>query len=264
MLEVKDVCDTAFSKWPVSRNYNWAEGSLKAADDDRSVATIREYLADDIADVRLSAKDANAATSIVQTFVDAASTIRDKLTQMQQLAEKAAYGYCPDLKKSSLQKQLEALAADINKIVADTSYIHDTEHGVNKLLSGQGETIERRIDKVRTIKLFPRNLTFNIEDVNLTNDAAGTWKVIKTAVKAATEYTDYLGSQAKILQDSMATIERKMTAAAGFDSSSFETDTAAQITTNLAKQISENPLLSSKTQSNITPDEALYLLKMEG
>lgn len=263
MLEVKDVCDTAFSKWPVSRYYNWAEGSLKAADDDRSVATIREYLADNIADVRLSAQDANAATSMVQVFVDAASTIRDKLTQMKQLAEEAAYGYCPDLKRASLQKQVGALAADINKIAANTGYVDNTEPGVNKLLSGRGETIERRIDKVRTIKLFPKDLTFNIEDVNLTNDAAGAWKAIKTAVKAATEYTDYLGSQARILQDSIATIEGKLTTAAGFDSSSFETETAKQITTHLANQISENPLISSKTQSNITPDEALYLLKME-
>ena len=160
MLEVKDVCDTAFNKWPVSRDYNWAEGTLKPAEDDRSVATIREYLADDIADVRLSARNANAATSTLQMFFDAASSIRDKLTQMQQLAEEAAYGYCPDLKKASLQQQLAVLAADINKIVADASYIDDTEHGVNKLLSGQGETIERRIDKTRTIKLFPKNLSF--------------------------------------------------------------------------------------------------------
>ncbi|UCF43470.1 MAG: hypothetical protein JSV99_00650 [Planctomycetota bacterium] len=261
MLEVNDVCDTAFSKWPVSRDYNWAEGTLKAADDDRSVAKIREYLADNIADVRLGAQDANAATSMVQMFVDAASTIRDKLTQMQQLAEQAAFGYCPDLKKASLQKQLTALAADINKIVADTGYVDDTEHGVNKLLSGQGETIERRIDKTRTIKLFPRNLTFNIEDVNLANNAAAAWKVIKTAVKAATECTDYLGSQAKILQDSMAVMEGRMAAAADYDSTTFETETAQQITTHLAKQISENPLISSKTQSNITPDETLHLLK---
>ena len=261
MLEVKDVCDTAFNKWPVSRDYNWAEGTLKPAEDDRSVARIREYLADDISSVRLTAANASAATSTVKMFVDAASSIRDKLTQMEQLAKEAAFGYCPDLKKASLQKQLAALAADINKIVADTSYIDDTEEGVNKLFSGEGETIERRIDKTRTIKLFPRNLTFNIEDVNLTKDAIGAWKVIKTAVKAATEYTDYLGSQAKILADSMAAIESKMAAAAGFDSTSFETQTAQQITTHLAKQISENPLLSSKTQSNITPDEALYLLK---
>jgi flagellin-like hook-associated protein FlgL len=263
MLEVKDVCDTAFSKWPVSRHYNWADGTLKPAADDRSVAKIREYLADNIADVRLSARNANAASSMVQMFVDAASDIRDKLIQMQQLAEEAAYGYCPDLKKAVLQKQLGTLAADINKIVADTSYTDDTEEGVNKLFSGQGDTIERRIDKTRTIKLFPKNLTFNIEDVNLKQDTTKAWKVISTAAKAAAEYTDYLGSQTKILQDSMATIERKMTAAAGFDSSSFETETAQQITTYLAKKISENPFLSSKTQSNITPDEALYLLKME-
>jgi flagellin-like hook-associated protein FlgL len=263
MLEVKDVCDTAFSKWPVSRNYNWAEGSLKPAADDRSVATIRQYLGGNIADVRLSTRNANAATSIVQTFVEAASTIRDKLTQMQQLAEEAAYGYCPDLKKASLQEQLGTLAADINKTVADTSYIDDTKEGVNKLFSSQGETIERRIDNTRTIKLFPKNLTFNIEDVKLTSDATKACKAIKTAVKAATEYTDYLGSQAEILADSTATMEGRMAAAAGFDSSSFETKTTQQITTQLAKQISENPKISSRTQSNISPDEALYLLKME-
>ncbi len=263
MLEVKDVCDTAFSKWPVSRDYNWAEGTLKPAEDDRSVAKIREYLADNIADVRLSAQNANAATSTVRIFFDAASAISDKLTQMEQLAEQAAYGYCPHLKKAALQNQLATLAADINKIVGDTGYIDDTEQGVNKLLGGQGETIEIRIDHTRTIKLFPKNLTFNIDDLNLTSDATEAWKVIKTAVEAAAECTDYLSSQAEILADSMAVMESRMAAAAGFDSGSFETETAQQITTHLAKQIPENPLISSTTQCNITPDETLHLLRLE-
>lgn len=263
MLEVNEVCDTTFTKWPISRDYNWAESTLNPAEDDRSVAKIREYLADNIADVRLNGQNANAATSTVRMFLNAASSIRDKLTQMQQLAEQAAYGYCPDLKKASLQKQLETLAADINKIVADTSYTDDTEPGVNKLFSAQGKTIEKYIDKTRTIKLFPKNLTFNIEDVNLTIDATAAWKVIKKAAKAATEYTDYLGSQAKILADSTEIMESRMAAAADYNSTSFETETAQQITTHLANQISENPPTSSQAQSNITPDEALSLLKME-
>ena len=263
MLEVNDVCDTAFSKWPVTCDYNWAEGTLEPAEDDRSVARIREYLADDISDVRLTAANANAATSTVKMFVDAASSIRDKLTQMQQLAEQAAFGYCPDLRKASLQKQLAALAADINKTVADTSYIADTEEGINKLFSAEGQTIERRIDHTRTVKLFPKNLTFNIDDVSLTQDATAAWQLIRTAAKEANEYADYLSSQAEILADSMATVDSKMAAAADYDSETFETQIAQQITTNLANEISENPLLSANIQSNIISDDALYLLKME-
>lgn len=259
MSEIEGVFKVPFRNWRFREDYNWAEGSHTALDD-RAVATIREYLSGNVVDVRLSAQNSNAATSVVQMFVEAAAGIRDKLGVMEELAEKSAYGNYSELAKAEVQEQVEALAAEINKIVDDTSYVEDAEGGVNKLLSGQGETIEAYIDKTRSIRLFPRDLSFNVEDVDLTGDASGAHKVIRAAGQAASEYADYLNSQAEILADSMAGFESELAAASGLESDELETETAEEIAVYIAEKISAEPVTSLESQSNITPDEALYLL----
>ncbi len=259
MSEIDGVFKVPFRNWWFREDYNWAEGSYSALDD-RAVATIREYLDGNVVDVRLSVQNSNAATSVVQMFVEAATGIRGKLSVMEELAEKSAYGDCSDLAKAEMQEQVEALVAEINKIVDDTSYVKDAEGSVNKLLSGHGETIEAHIDKTRSIRLFPRDLSFNVEDVDLTGDASGAHKVIRAAVEAAGEYTDYLNSQAEILADSMAGFESELAAAAGLESDEFETETAQEIAAYIAKKLSEEPVTSLESQSHISGDEALYLL----
>jgi flagellin len=259
MSQIEGVFKVPFRNWWFREDYNWAEGSHTALDD-RAVATIREYLSGNVVDVRLSAQNSNAATSVVQTFVGAAVAIHDKLGVMEELAEKSAYGDYSDLAKAEMQAQVQALAGQINKIVDDTSYVEDAEEGVNKLLSSQGETVEAYIDKSRSIRLFPRDLSFDVEAVDLTGDARSAHKVIRATRQAASEYADYLNSQAEILADSMAGFESELAAASGFESDELETETAEQIAAYIAEKISAEPVRSLESQSNITPDEALYLL----
>ncbi|MHC4150147.1 MAG: flagellin N-terminal helical domain-containing protein [Planctomycetota bacterium] len=259
MSEIDGVFKVPSRNWWFREDYNWAEGS-HAALDDRAVATIREYLDGNVVDVRLSAQNSNAATSVVQMFVEAAAAIGEKLGVMEELAEKSAYGDYSDLAKAEMQEQVEALAGQINKIVDDTSYVEDAEGGVNKLLSGQGETVEAHIDKSRSVRLFSRDLSFNVEDVDLTGDASDAHKVIRAAGEAASEYTDYLNSQAEILADSMAGFESELAAAAGLESDELKTETAQEIAAYIAEKLLEEPEVSLESQSNISGDEALYLL----
>jgi len=254
MLEIERVFKSYFQNRLFSGDYNWSNGTYGLPDNDSDVAIIREFLQGNIADIRLSAQKANAVTSMVQTFEDAAIAIRDKLILMEQLAEKAAFSYYPT-DKASMQNQFEALATDINDIV------NSTEYDNNKLLTANGKTISKSIGNGYSINLFPRDLKFNTENVDLIKDAKTAFVVVKDALKQANEYADYLNSQNKRLQNAMATIENKMASAAGLESTDLETNIAQQITTSLATKISENPDMSSQSQSNITSDEALYLLK---
>ncbi|MHC4159399.1 MAG: flagellin N-terminal helical domain-containing protein [Planctomycetota bacterium] len=261
MSEIEGVFKTTFRNWWFREDYNWAKGTYNQPGDDKAIATIREYLGGNAADVRLSAQNANATTSMVQTFADAATTIRDKLILMEELAEKVVHGHYTDTDKASMQKKLEALAADINRIVDNTSYVDNTKGGKNKLLSAKGETIEKRIDKIRTVKLFPKNLSFDIASVDLTKDAKADLTTIKDALKDAKEYTNYLSNQNKFLQNATTIIESRMASAVGIERGEFETKIAQEIMDNIEAIISEEPDTAAQTQSNITPDEALYLLK---
>lgn len=255
MLEIESLFKSYFRNWVFSGDYNFSDGTYGVPDNDGSVAIIREFLQGNIADVRLSAQDANAATSMTQMFVDAAVTIRDKLTLMEQLAQKAANGYYTNTDKASMQKQFEQLAKDINDIVDNTEYEN------NKLFTANGQVISRPLGNGQTINLFARDLTLDITNLDLTKDAKAALAAIKNALKEANDYTAYLSTQNKRLQNAMATIESRMASAAGIQQSDFGTKIVQKITSYLTAKIQDEPYISSQSQSNITADEALYLLK---
>jgi flagellin len=255
MSAVETVFKLPFRSWLFPENYNWAKGSYKVAGEDREIAIIRQYLPGNSADIRLTALEANDAVSMLQTFDDAATTICNKLTLMVQLAEEALKDYYSVTDKASMQKQLEALAKNINDIAANTQYNN------NKLFTPAGQAISSSLGNGQTINLLPTDLTFNIENVDLTSDAKSALVNIKNTLKQTTEYTDYLGRQNKRLQNAMAKIESRTAAAAGIESSVFKTKIAQELMTNLASMISKLPNTSSKSQANFTTDEALKLLK---
>jgi len=255
MSAVETVFKLPFRSWLFPENYNWAKGSYKAPGEDREIAIIRQYLLGNSADVRLTAHEANDAVSMLQTFDIAAAAICNKLTQMVQLAEQALKDYYSVTDKASMQKQLEALAKNINDIAANTEYNN------NKLFTAAGQAISSSLGNGQTINLLPKDLSFNTESVDLTSDAKSALATIKNTLKQTTEYTDYLSRQNNRLQNAMTTIERRTAAAAGIESNNFETKIAQELMTNLASMIYKQPNTSSKSQANLTPGEVLKLLK---
>lgn len=260
MLEIESVFKSYFRGWVFSADYNFSDGTYGVPDDDSEIAIIREFLQGNISDIRLSAQNANAATSMVQMFVDAAVTIRDKLTLMEQVAEKAANGYYTPADKASMQKQFEQLAKDVNDIV------DNTEYDDNKLFTAGGQVISRPLGNGQTINLFaPDKIGVDITNLDLTRDAKAALAAIKNELKQANEYTEYLSSQNKRLQNAMARIESRMAGAAGIESSDFDfgTKIAREMTSYLTAKIQDEPYIFFQSQSNLmrlTPDEALYLL----
>jgi flagellin len=255
MTETEGVLKTASRDWLFPENYDWAKGSYKAAGDDREVAVIREHLLGNIADVRLSAHDANAAISTVQTFEHAANSIYDKLVLMEEAAEKAVNGDYTTTEKVSMQEQLQEWAEQINNTV------NNTEYNGNKLFTSEGQVITSAIGNGRSIHLFAKNLSFSLENVDLTKDAKAALTTIQNARTKTGEYTDYIKSQSTLLQDAMATIEQNMASAIGLKSSDFEIEPMQQFVENLSAGISNDKAISTEMQANITPDEALHLLR---
>ena len=255
MSETEGVPKVASRDWLFPENYDWAKGSYKAAGDDREVAVIREYLLGNTADVRLSAHNANAAISTVQTFEHAANSIYDKLVLMEEVAEKAVNGDYTTTEKVSMQEQLQDLAEQINNTV------NNTEYKGNKLFTSEGQVIAKSISNDRSIRLFAKDLSFSLENVDLTKDAKAALTTIQNARTKTGEYTDYIKSQSTLLQNAMATIEQNIASAIGLESSDFETETMKQFVENLSTGISNDKAISTEMQANITPDEALHLLR---
>lgn len=255
MSEIDGVFRTPSRNWLFSEDYDWARGSYNVAGSDREVATIREYLRGNFAGIQLTAQRTSAVVSMAQAFEHAAGTIRDKLSLMEELSEKAANGYYTGADRALMQRQLEELAADINEIT------DSTEHDGNKLFTAKGRTISKSIAHDRTIHLFARDLTFDVQNIDLVGDAKAAAATIKLALKRAGEYSRYLQSQYRLAQDAMATIERQLTSAAGIDSSSLTPDIMEQFVTRLSSRLLDYADTLARTQFNITADQALQLLK---
>jgi flagellin len=255
MSEIDAVFRTPSRNWLFSEDYDWAKGSYNTAGSDREVAIIREYLRGNFAGIRLTAQHTSAVVSMAQTFEHAAGTIRDKLSLMEELAEKAANGYYTGADRALMQKQLEELAGDINEIAGSTEY-----EG-NKLFTAKGRTISRSIAHDRMIHLFAKDLTFDVQNIDLAGDAKAGAATIKLALKQAGEYSRYLKSQYRLAQDAMATIERQLASAAGIDSSSLTPDIMEQFVTRLSSQLLDHADTLARTQFNITADQALQLLR---
>lgn len=255
MSEVGTVFKMASRNWLFREDYNWANGTYKEAGDDKEIAIVRQYLLGDTADVRLSAKEANAAVSMVQALEQSATTIHNNLTLMEELAQKAANGYYTNTDKASMQEQLKELANGINNIV------DGTEYDGNKLFTNKGQVITISIGKERTIHLSTKDLGFDVENADLTKNAKGTLASIKEALKQTSEYTAYLKSQNKVLRDAMTTIENQMASAVGIEPGNFKTEITEQFIANIRAEISDDKDTFIEMQSNITADEALQLLK---
>ena len=255
MLEIENTFESHFANKVFNGNYNFSDATVGVPDNDSDIAIIREFIQGNIADVRLSAQKAYAATSMTRMFVNASTNIRNKLTQMEQLAEKATNGYYTSTDKASMQKQFEQIARDINDIV------DNTEHDNNKLFTADGQVISRPLGNGQTIHLFAKDLTIDVTNMDLTKDAKAAQTAIKTALQEANKYGEYLSRQNKRLQDSMARIENRAACAAGIEQSDFGLKIAKKITKNLTNRIQNESHISLQTQGNIKADEALSLLK---
>ena len=97
--------------------------------------------------------------------------------------------------------------------------------------------------------------------MDLTKDVETALATIKSIVKQANEYHEHLSSQNTRLQKAMARIEDMMAGASGLTSSDFTMTTIHKMANYLSTRIQNVPFTSSQSQSNITADEALYLLK---
>lgn len=258
MLEIETLFKSYFDHWSLSDDYRLSYGNYELKDNDREMAIIREFIQGNVADGRLSALESNSDVSMVQMFIDAAETIHSKLKLMEQLAEKASKGYYTSTDKNSMQKILELLGNDINSIV------NNTEYDGNKLFTSEGETITkvimRTVGSVSTINLFAKDLSVDVNNLDLTTDAEGAQAAIREAIKQASEVTTYLKSQNQLLLDAMAVIEETVSSAAGINTGEFGSKIINKMMSYLTSAIRNAPYISSQIQSNITAKEVLYLL----
>ena len=255
MLELGSILRTTYGAYVIGGAYNGVADSTEVPDDDTAVATIQYLLRGQIDGSRHNAGYANEAVSMAQTFAEAATGIDEKLGRMEQLAEEAATGQYSQEQLAEMQQELEQLAEEINDIV------ENTEYNGNKLFSAEGETISISIGYGSTIDIIAKDLSFDIEGLDLTTDAEGALAAIQSKVSQSDYYSEYINKQADRLESAIDLIEYEINNALGFEPDDFDTNIVERVASYAASQVLEDISVLLDTQANITPDRALQVLK---
>ncbi len=219
------------------------------------MATIRELLKGNTADVRLSARKASTAVSIIQTFSSAVDSIAVKLAKMEELAKKASSPDYSRVQIEAMQKEFKSLATEINEIVKSTEY------DFNKLFTAAGQAISIPIGDGSRVDVFAKDFSFNAQGLDLISDPKTVSSNIKKAITNLNEYKQYLNRQVARVEDATAIIESELESAMGVGLDDFTLDFAIETAVHIASQLSQDSSSALDMQANTEPSMALQLLK---
>lgn len=219
------------------------------------MATIRELLNGNIADVRLSAREASTAVSIIQIFANAVDSIAVKLSRMEELAKKASSPDYSQVQVEAMQTELQALANEINDIVKSTEY------NFNKLFTAAGKAISIPIGDGSNINIFAKDFSFNAQGLDLISEPKIVSSNIKKAITNLNEYKQYLNRQVARVEDATAIIESELESAMGIEFGDFTLDFAIETAFHIASELSQDSSTALDMQANTESSIALQLLK---
>jgi len=250
-----NVLATSFGAYVVDGSRSGHRNSATSQNHDAVVATIRELVNGKTADVRLSARDASTAVSLVQTFAGAAGSIAGKLAEMESLAKKASSPDYSSTQIGDMQKEFKSLVKEINGIVKSTEY------AFNKLFTAGGESISISIGDNLRVDLFAQDLSFDATGLDLTANPNAVLSDVQKAIKEIGEYRGYLNKEAALVENITAIIESETESAMGVELDDFTPEIALETDVGTVKQLAMYSSDAIETQANVDSSVALNLLK---
>lgn len=252
--EFRNVLDVSYGAYAVNEAYSGSSNTTGARNHNDVVATIRELLNANTADIRLSARNASTAVSIIQTLAHATDGIAAKLSKMEELAGKAPSPDYSHVQVEQMQKEFNSLAKEINNLVKGAEYNY------NKIFTATGKSISIPIGDGSRVDIFASDLSFNAQGLDLTADPKTALSSIKKAIKELGEYRTYLDRQVARVEDAVATIESELESAMGVDLNDFTADLALETVVHIASELSQDSSSALDTQANTEPSTVLKLL----
>ncbi len=138
---------------------------INRAGDDAAGLAISEKMRGQIRGLRMAIKNAQDAISMIQTAEGALNEVHSILQRMRELAVEAASDTNTDVDRSNLQKEVNQLLEEIDRIA------RATEFNTKKLLDG---TLEIFRDKYDSKIVTGGNFQLQTEDISVNTVTAGT------------------------------------------------------------------------------------------
>ena len=151
LMESRKEMETAMERLSSGKRIN------SAADDSAGLA-ISQRMTSQITGLNMAIRNANDGISLTQTAEGAMQEVTDMLQRMRELSLQAVHGVNSDADRESLDAEVQALKAEIDRIAGSTTFnnmnILDGSYAANFQIGyNSGETIAVSLDSVNTSSL---------------------------------------------------------------------------------------------------------------
>ncbi len=241
---------------------------INSAADDAAGFAIAESMTAQIRGLSMAAKNANDAQSLLSVVENATNDVTDILQRARELAVQAQSDTNSDTDKANLQKEAEALFAEIDRISSDTTYnnkayLSSTDAGAIDIQVGytDGDIITITTQDVKTDQLG--NATDKLSDGTdyLDISGSGALQVISDAIDQVAGYKADWGAGQNRLEYTVSNLMNVVEFTSAARSRIQDADFALEAAKLSKAQVLQQSGAAMLAQANAAPQLALQLLK---
>jgi len=241
---------------------------INSAADDAAGFAIAESMTAQIRGLSMAAKNANDAQSLLSVVENATNDVTDILQRVRELAVQAQSDTNSDTDKANLQKEAEALFAEIDRISSDTTYnnkayLSSTDAGAIDIQVGytDGDIITITTQDVKTDQLGNATDKLNDGTDYLDIASSGSLQVISDAIDQVAGYKADWGAGQNRLEYTVSNLMNVVEFTSAARSRIQDADFALEAAKLSKAQVLQQSGAAMLAQANAAPQLALQLLK---
>ena len=233
---------------------------INRAGDDAAGLAISESMRSQINGLNQATKNANDAIGLIQTAEGALTETHSMLQRLTTLASQSANGTYNTVARGNLQKEVNRLLEEINRISNDTDF-----NGVKPISAGTitfqiGPTAGERL-ALTTCGMAASDISINTINVSTLSGGNDAITKIKSAINKVSDYRADLGAAQNRLEHTVNNLKVTSENITAAESRIRDTDMADEITAFTKNNILLQASQSMLAQSNSVPQSVLSLLQ---
>jgi flagellin len=238
---------------------------IASAADDAAGLAISERLRSQIRSLDQASRNANDAISLTQTAEGGLNEVSNILGRLRELAIQANTDTTSDQDKDTLQDELSALVAEIDRIAQSVEFnginvldgtSTSVEFGIGLDAESGVDTVSVTLDSVRTT-----GLAIDSIDIGSTGDVSAALAAIDDAIDTVSGFRANLGAAENRLNSAIANLGTQIENLTSAESRIRDVDVARESADLTRNNIIQQASLSILAQANLQPQSALNLLQ---
>ena len=234
---------------------------INRAGDDAAGLSISEKMRAQINGLDQASTNSEDAISMIQTAEGALNETHSILQRMRTLSVQAANGTSITEDKSAIQKEINELASELDRINTTTQFnkqymFSDSKTVTFQVGANKGETMSQAFSAVSSTTLKVNNLK-----VTTKSDAGDAITTIDAAIAAVSDQRSTLGAKQNRLEHTIANLDNASENLSSAESRIRDVDMASEMmkfsTSNILQQAAQSML----AQANQQPSQVLQLLQ---